>query len=197
MSFEYRKEWGESGDLAVRRLWNENMSALANAFTRLDRENFPEESIPAANISTNTFYTFASTSSTTTATLDGSYTSWVRGISGTDLLSTSITMPDDGVLVVNLSWTWHWAGVGWSATLVDNGMASWRLMIDGNEVAMAPRHSIVRYRDSAHLVGSTFVAGGIHDVWMEGRLWSNIGNGANGVDVDLRERELVIMGRHR
>lgn len=200
MSFRYRKEWGESGDLAVRRLWNENMAEMAGAFTRLDRENLPVDAIPAANIANNTFTTFASLGHTASATLSGSSTRWIRSVSSAELLYVTITMPSDGMLIANLSMTWAWLGSasgGWSSSTVESGMLSWRLVLDGREIARAPRHSIIRGKDSTHLVGSSIVSAGPHEIWMETQSWTDPGFAAQGVDYELRERELVVMGRTR
>lgn len=169
MSYRYRVEYVETGNVVEPSGWNANQAELASEFNGgLDRDNFGLGAISQAMLADNACHEFDRQvmSSSTAVTLSAETTDWQ-----TILESTGITSALDCIAVIEWSGEWEWSGAAsYAAGTNTEDALELRLTVDGETVCQTGPIGDQRVYDATYLVGAALLAPGAHTITLQGRI---------------------------
>jgi hypothetical protein len=209
MSYVYRQEYVETGNIIEPGWWNANQKEIAGEFNGgLDSDNLPLASISQTMLADNACnsITTETGSSANAVTLSVETTDWQSSDSGGDEIgSVTIECDVDALLIVEWSGEWEWSGTAaqgsFSASFAEDAI-EFRITVDGTEIAMTGPLGDQRWKDCTYLVGAQPVAPGPHTITVGARVAQRNFDGLGVFDKSLRiptinNRELIITQRKR
>jgi hypothetical protein len=210
MSYVYRQEYVETGNIIEPGWWNANQKEIAGEFNGgLDSDNLPLASISQTMLADNACnsITTETGSSSNAVTPSVETTDWQASDPGGDEIgSVTIECTVDALLIVEWSGEWQWDGISTAGSYVagtyTEDSAEFRITVDGVEVATTGPLGDQRWKDATYLVAAHPVAPGPHTVTVWVRIAERAFDGLGVTDkatnsMTINNRELIITQRKR
>lgn len=187
MPLVYRQEYDENGNVIdPLQLWLVNNNTLAGVINGdLDRDNLPQATIAAAEVTSQTFNVVHSAATDTTYTPDKTSTDWQGGTGNdaTGVVSYQWTAAQDAHYDIHWSGEWAWNG---TSSLVEDNTAvdaaglpdrrfftdtvdtvEFKISIDGNVIATAGPFSDTQNNMATYIIGCAQLVAGVHTLRVE------------------------------
>jgi hypothetical protein len=163
VAYRYRREFFEDGDIVSPVDWNINMAEYANELNGyLDRDNFPAAAFSLSHILPETFNKFNRNSHADVFTVNTNTTGWQDNDGTTDLGLISLDCSVDSLVECAFSCWWEWAGHTLPGDVTDNDVIQFRIVVDGEEVAVSGFQSNLWKKRSVFIGGPLFISAGLH-----------------------------------
>ena len=208
MAFRHRQRSVQDGDIIDAEDWNENLRELTGEFNGfLDRDNLRERAIQTKHVNDNAFHEIYTDQSDQTFSF-GSYTFGyfggdASGSNGINLLEFEADV--DGMVICEWSGEWSFGNDKFNdenkTRPQHNKVVTYRLMVNGVEVAKIYRNPDLHVFGSGYMVGAFPVAPGNVRVSVEGKqlhIDNETGDiTTDGFNVSVRNRVLLVTYKRR